>query len=107
MCSRALVEAYLRDMADTDRSLARQISEILELIRQYGPEDVAGVIEKAAQARAFVNCRLTGQCFLTFAPLRCSEVRDRHPAAAGRDVEGGDWPCHLRAGVGTFPGDGV
>src|SRR5215472_353682 len=53
MCSRALVEAYLRDMADTDRSLARQISEILELIRQYGPEDVAGAIEKAAQARAF------------------------------------------------------
>jgi hypothetical protein len=53
MCSRALVEAYLRDMADTDRSLARQISELLELIRQYGPEDVASSIEKAAQARAF------------------------------------------------------
>jgi len=53
MCSRVLVEAYLRDMADTDRSLARQISELLELIRQYGPEDVANSIEKAAQARAF------------------------------------------------------
>lgn len=53
LCSRALVEAYLRDMADTDRSLARQISELLELIRQYGPEDVAGAIEKAAAARAF------------------------------------------------------
>jgi transposase len=53
LCSRALVEAYLRDMAETDRSLARQISELLELIRQYGPEDVAGAIEKAAQARAF------------------------------------------------------
>src|SRR5262252_5936843 len=53
MCSRAIVEAYLRDMADTDRSLARQISDLLELIRQYGPEDVAGAIEKAAQARAF------------------------------------------------------
>ena len=53
LCSRALVEAYLRDMADTDRSLGRQISELLELIRQYGPEPVAAAIEKAAGARAF------------------------------------------------------
>jgi transposase len=53
LCSRALVEAYLRDMADTDRSLGRQISELLELIRQYGPEGVASAIEKAAAARAF------------------------------------------------------
>jgi hypothetical protein len=28
LCSRSLVEAYLRDMADSDRSLARQIGEI-------------------------------------------------------------------------------
>ena len=47
------MEAYLRDMADTDRSLARQVSELLELMRQYGPEAVAGAIEKAAAARAF------------------------------------------------------
>src|SRR5450432_1497073 len=53
LCSRALVEAYLRDMADTDRSLGRQISELLELIRQYGPEPVVAAIEKAAGARAF------------------------------------------------------
>ena len=53
LCSRSLLEAYLRDMADTDRSLGRQISELLELIRQYGPEDVAVAIEKAAAARAF------------------------------------------------------
>jgi len=53
LCSRVLVEAYLRDMADTDRSLARQISELLELIRQYGPEGVASAIEKASAARAF------------------------------------------------------
>jgi transposase len=53
LCSRSLVEAYLRDMADTDRSLGRQITELLELMRQYGPEDVAGAIEKAAAARAF------------------------------------------------------
>ncbi|MDQ1474143.1 MAG: hypothetical protein QOJ99_5623 [Bryobacterales bacterium] len=53
MCSRSVLEAYLRDMADTDRSLGRQISELLELIRQYGPQDVAVAIEKAAAARAF------------------------------------------------------
>jgi transposase len=53
LCSRAVVEAYLRDMADTDRSLGRQISELLELMRQYGPESVAGAIEKASAARAF------------------------------------------------------
>jgi hypothetical protein len=48
-----MVEAYLRDMADTDRSLGRQIQELLELMRQYGPEDIAGAIEKASAARAF------------------------------------------------------
>ena len=52
LCSRELLEAYLRDLADTDRSLARQISELLELIRQYGPDIVAGAIEKASAARA-------------------------------------------------------
>jgi transposase len=53
LASRAVMEAYLRDMADTDRSLARQVSELLELMRLYGPEAVAGAIEKAAAARAF------------------------------------------------------
>jgi len=53
LCSRVLVEAYLRDMAETDRSLARQISELLELIRQYGPDVVARALEKAAAARAY------------------------------------------------------
>ena len=53
ICLRATVEAYLRDMADTDRSLGRQLSELLELIRQYGPEDVADAIGKAAEARAY------------------------------------------------------
>jgi hypothetical protein len=53
MCLRAAVEAYLRDMANTDRSLSRQIQELLELIRQYGPEDVADAIGRAATARAY------------------------------------------------------
>ena len=52
LCPRELLLAYLRDLADTDRSLARQISELLELIRQYGPDIVASAIEKAAAARA-------------------------------------------------------
>ena len=53
LCSKALLEAYLRDIADTDRALSRQLTELLELIRQYGPEAVAGAIEKASGARAF------------------------------------------------------
>jgi hypothetical protein len=52
LCSRPLLEAYLRDMADSGRSLARQIGEILELIRQYGPDVVASALEKASAARA-------------------------------------------------------
>jgi hypothetical protein len=53
ICSRAMLEAYLRDMADTDRALSRQLTDLLELIRQYGPEAVAAAIEKASAARAF------------------------------------------------------
>ena len=36
-----------------DRALSRQLAELLELIRQYGPEAVASAIEKASAARAF------------------------------------------------------
>lgn len=53
LCSQAMLEAYLRDMADTDRALSRQLAEILELVRQYGPEPIAAAIEKASAARAF------------------------------------------------------
>lgn len=53
LCSRSVLEAYLRDMADTDRALSRQLTEILELVRQYGPEPVADAIAKASAARAF------------------------------------------------------
>ncbi|MBV8902004.1 MAG: IS21 family transposase [Acidobacteriia bacterium] len=53
LCSKAMLEAYLRDMADTDRALSRQLTELLELIRQYGPEAVAAAIQKASTARAF------------------------------------------------------
>jgi hypothetical protein len=50
---KVMLEAYLRDIADTDRALSRQLAELLELIRQYGPEPVADAIEKASAARAF------------------------------------------------------
>jgi hypothetical protein len=53
LCSKALLEAYLRDIAETDRALSRQLIELLELIRQYGPEAVASAIERASSARAF------------------------------------------------------
>lgn len=52
-CSQATLEAYLRDMADTDRALSRQLTELLELVRQYGPEPVSDAIDKASAARAF------------------------------------------------------
>src|ERR1700691_5352828 len=53
LCSQAVLEAYLRDIAYTDRALSRQLAELLELIRQYGPEPVADAIAKASAARAF------------------------------------------------------
>jgi hypothetical protein len=46
-------ELYLRKLADTDRNLARQVRELLELIRDYGPESVATALNKAHAAHAF------------------------------------------------------
>lgn len=52
-CARDLLEAYLRGLTDSDRALPRQIAELLELIRQYGPDAVGAAITKAATARAY------------------------------------------------------
>jgi len=46
-------EEYLRRLAETDRSLARQVRELLLLVREYGPEAVGAALEKAHAARAF------------------------------------------------------
>ena len=46
-------ELYLARLADTDRSLARQVRELLDLVREYGPEAVAAALQKAHAARAF------------------------------------------------------
>jgi len=44
---------YLRNLAQSDRALPRQIAELNELVRSYGPEAVAQAIDKAAAAHAF------------------------------------------------------
>jgi hypothetical protein len=44
---------YLERLADTDRSLSRQVRELFVLVREYGPEAVAAAIAKAHAARAF------------------------------------------------------
>jgi transposase len=46
-------EEYLRRLADTDRSLVRQVRELVGLIRDYGPEAVAAALSKAHAAGAF------------------------------------------------------
>jgi transposase len=48
-----VAESYLRQLAETDRSLSRQVRELFDLIRDYGPEAVSGAIQKAHAARAF------------------------------------------------------
>jgi transposase len=46
-------EVYLRRLADTDRSLGRQVRELLVLVREYGPDAVAAALSKAHAAGAF------------------------------------------------------
>lgn len=44
---------YLERLADTDRSLSRQVRELFALVREYGPQAVAAALAKAHAARAF------------------------------------------------------
>ena len=46
-------ELYLRQLADTDRSLTRQVRELLTLVRGYGPEAVTAALNQAYASRAF------------------------------------------------------
>jgi hypothetical protein len=46
-------EEYLRRLAHTNRSLTRQIRELLFLIRDYRPNAVAAAVQKASAAGAF------------------------------------------------------
>jgi transposase len=53
VCPAETVEAYLRGLTDSDRSLLRQLQELLALFRAYRPEQVAEALQKALAARAF------------------------------------------------------
>jgi len=46
-------ELYLQRLTDTDRSLSRQVRELLELVREYGPEAVSAALQQAHAAGAF------------------------------------------------------
>jgi len=46
-------DSYLRQLAQTDRALSRQITELLDLCRQYGPDAVSSAISKAQSLGAF------------------------------------------------------
>jgi transposase len=46
-------EQYLRRLADSDRSCARQVRELLALVREYGPDAVSAALNKAHAAGAF------------------------------------------------------
>jgi hypothetical protein len=46
-------EEYLHELAGSDRVLSRQIRELVNLVREYGPDSVRAAIEKAHQAGAF------------------------------------------------------
>jgi transposase len=46
-------ESYLRRLADTDRSLTRQVRQLLLLVREYGPDAVAAAVSQAHAAGAF------------------------------------------------------
>lgn len=46
-------DSYIRKLAHTDRALSRQIAELHELCRQYGPDAVSSAIEKAQSCGAF------------------------------------------------------
>lgn len=53
VCPQESVEAYLRGLVDSGRSLLGELHELLELARTYRPEQVAAALEKALAARAF------------------------------------------------------
>lgn len=53
VCPQEIIESYLRGLANSDRSLLRQLHQLLDLFRAYRPEQVASALEKALAARAF------------------------------------------------------
>ena len=72
-------ESYLRGLATTDRSLTRQIRELLALIRHYGPDAVAAAVAKAQAASAF------GADYIANILLQDSHPRQQQPPLQLRD----------------------
>ncbi|NWG14960.1 MAG: IS21 family transposase [Acidobacteria bacterium] len=72
-------ESYLRGLATTDRSLTRQIRELLALIRHYGPGAVAAAVAKAQAASAF------GADYIANILLQDSHPRRQQPPLQLRD----------------------
>jgi hypothetical protein len=52
-CPRLSIEEYLRGMAENERALSRQVTELLELIRLHGSQAVAQALVIAHAGRAF------------------------------------------------------
>ncbi|MGH9353650.1 MAG: hypothetical protein ACRD2G_16060, partial [Terriglobia bacterium] len=75
------VEAYLRGLADSDRSLIRQLRELLDLFRAYRPEQVAAALGKALSARAF------GADYVTNLLHQTASRREPQPPLQLRDPE--------------------
>jgi len=75
------VEAYLRGLADSDRSLLRQLRELLDLFRAYRPEQVAAALRKALTARAF------GADYVTHLLHQIESPREPQPPLQLRDPQ--------------------
>lgn len=81
VCPQEAVETYLRGLADSDRSLLRQLRELLDLFRAYRSEQVAEALQKALAARAFGADYVTNLLHQTQSP------REPQPPLQLRDPE--------------------
>jgi transposase len=72
-------ECYLRQLAETDRSLSRQIKELLDLVRQYGSDAVLAAIRKAQNVGAF------GSDYIANILMQEQSARDIQPQVRLKD----------------------
>jgi transposase len=81
LCPQESVEAYLRGLADSNRSLARQLAELLDLFRAYRSEQIAEALLKALAARAF------GADYVAHLLRQIESPREPQPPLQLRDPE--------------------
>jgi hypothetical protein len=81
LCPQETVEAYLRGLADSDRSLLRQLRELLDLFRAYRSEQVAAALQKALAAHAF------GADYVAHLLHQTQSAREPQPPLLLRDPE--------------------